>query len=106
LSKSFLQELKNNFSFFSCQARKPYSHKAFPRFHARETIGKNFAVSVKSGDDQPGKAKRRTAMWYVLEERTRTKAKRKGLGKERKEGRKEGKEGKESMLQEPIAIPH
>jgi hypothetical protein len=46
LSTSILQELKNKFPFFPCQARKPYGHKAFPRFHAREIIGKNFPASV------------------------------------------------------------
>jgi len=48
------------------------------------------------------------ASGYVLEQSTSTKAKRKGLGKDRKEGRKERMEGrkegrKEGTLQKPIA---
>lgn len=111
LSKSFLQQLKNKFSFFPCQASKPYNHKAFPRFNARQTIGKNFAASVifrrrsagKQGEGLPGGT--------YQEQNPSGKPKRKGQGKGkdgkgRNEGeRKErtGREGKESMLQEPIA---
>ena len=43
LSINKLQELENKFLFFSCHDRKPYSHKVFRRFQAKELSGKNFS---------------------------------------------------------------
>jgi hypothetical protein len=46
LSTNICLQRENKFSFYSCQASKPYNHKGFPRFHTRETIGKNFRANV------------------------------------------------------------
>jgi hypothetical protein len=96
-----LQELKNKFQFFSCQARNPYSHKAFPRFHAREIIGKNFAACVIFRRRSAGKQREGLPAGTYQEINPSGKPKRKGQGKG-KDGkgreRKGRKEGKDSML--------
>lgn len=81
LSTSILQELKNKFSFFPCQARKPYNHKAFPRFHAREIIGKNFAACVNFQRRSAGKQREQSPGGTYQEINPSEKPKRKGLGK-------------------------
>jgi hypothetical protein len=90
-----LQELKNKFSFFSCQARKPYSHKAFPRFHAREIIGKNFAACVNFQRRSAGKQREGLPGGTYQEINPSGKPKRKGQGKGKDgKGRKERKESR------------
>jgi hypothetical protein len=106
LSKSFCLHRENKFSLFACQARKPYSHKAFPRFHAREIIGKNFAVSVifRRRSARESKANDCQVVRTKSEAQAGNPSGKERTGKEWEE--REGREGKDSMLQEPIAIPH
>ena len=91
LSTSFLQIGENNFSFFSCQARKPYSHKGFRRFQAEKQSGKNFPSGRQIPAISSRKATRAIVRWYVPRDKPKRERTREG-----KEGRKDqGRNGKE-----------
>ena len=91
LSTSFLQIDENKFSFFSCQARKPYSHKGFRRFQAEKQSGKNFPSGRQIPAISSRKATRAIVRWYVPRDKPKRKRTREG-----KEGRKDqGRNGKE-----------
>ena len=74
LSAFYFSIPENNFSFFDCHARKPYSHKGFPAIPTGKQSGKNFS---------PGRQFRRLNSRKARERN----------GKERKE--REGREGRE-----------
>jgi hypothetical protein len=109
LSITIRLQRENIFSLFSLQASKPIFHKAFPRLNARETIGKNFAAILKSGNQSTGKAKGKERTWYVQVPKQR----RKGLKEKEWMGRNrmEGKGRNQSRLlktycHSPLNIPN
>jgi hypothetical protein len=60
LSTTFLQIGENNFSFFSCHARKPYSHKGFRRLQAGKLSGKIFPLGHQFRRSAAGKQREGT----------------------------------------------
>jgi hypothetical protein len=92
LSTTFLQIGENNFSFFSCHARKPYSHKGFRRLQAGKLSGKIFPLGHQIRRSATRKATRGNARRYV----PRDKPKRETQGERSREGMdREGMKGKE-----------
>ena len=86
LSTTFLQIGENNFSFFSCHARKPYGHKGFRRLQAGKLSGKIFPLGHQFRRSAAGKQREGLPAGKYQEINPRDKPKRKGPGKGRKEG--------------------
>jgi len=106
LSKSFCLHPENNFSFFSCQARKPYSHKTFRRFQAEKLSGKNFPSGRQIPAISSRKATRAIVRWYVPRDKPKRKGtdwKGQGKGRNGKEGI--GINGPENLLPSIIEYP-
>jgi hypothetical protein len=102
LSTTFLQIDENNFSFFSCHARKPYSHKGFRRLQAGKLSGKIFPLGHQFRRSAPGKQREGLPGGTYQEINPRAKDPR---GREGKEGRiGKGINGLELIPWEPIAI--
>lgn len=94
LSTSFLQIGENNFSFFSCHARKPYSHKGFRRLQAGKLSGKIFPLGHQFRRSAAGKQREGLPAGTYQEINPRDKPKRETQAKRTREG-KEGRNGME-----------
>jgi hypothetical protein len=101
LSTTFLQIGENNFSFFSCHARKPYSHKGFRRLQAGKLSGKIFPLGHQFRRSAAGKQREGTPGGTYQEINPSGKPKGKGPGKE---WIGKGINGLELIPWEPIAI--
>lgn len=99
MSTSFHQIGESKFSLLACHARKPYSHKGFPRFQPEKLSGKTFIQVIKSSDQRPVK------QGYGLTEKPQQEGMEgKGLGRKGKEG--EGMNGLETHCLTSLNIPN
>jgi hypothetical protein len=104
LSTTFLQIGENNFSFFSCHARKPYSHKGFRRLQAGKLSGKIFPLGHQFRRSAAGKQREGTPGGTYQEINPSGKPKGKGPGKEWK-GQGKGRNGKERTERHGNPLP-
>jgi hypothetical protein len=106
LSITIYCKAENKFSFLACQAHNPSNHKAFPRLHAREVIGKYFPLAHNSGvfrriKSQAIAARVRAKRTIIREESTANrKQSTTKQAREAMEGRKEGRNTWEGTLGE------